>query len=83
MIQSISREPFEIQVDELKMESFMELADFSNAILFIHPTISLFFDKLSMIRFNHNEILYSSHLNFFPWILLKVVSTKNIGPMIS
>lgn len=66
MVQSISREKFKIQVPKSKMESFMQLTDFSNEILFIHPTTSLFFDKLTMIKFSHNEILCSEdlHLDF-------------------
>ena len=36
---------------------FSELSFSSDEIIFVHPTISLFFDKLTIFRFIHNEII--------------------------
>ena len=70
MVQSVDQEKLEIEGMQSELDLFLKLKDISNNIIFIHPTTSLFFDKLTMFRFVHNEILISSKK--------KIDSVKNI-----
>ena len=43
---------------------YSELRFSSDEIIFVHPTISLFFDKLTLFRFVHNEIIVPQEKTF-------------------
>ncbi len=60
----INRENLEINGKISDMELFLRLGNISDDLIFIHPVLSLFFDKLTVFQFIHNEILVSSDLHF-------------------
>ena len=64
MFQSVNRKKLEFEGLKSNLELYLLLNDNSDKLLFIHPIISLFFDKLTMFRFVHNEILISEEQNF-------------------
>ena len=57
---------------------FMQLKDHSDKILFIHPTTSSFYDKLTNFHFVHNEIITLSEqkLAFTPGVTIDEISAQ-------
>ena len=64
MSESGNQEQLEIRGIRSDYKVFTQLKDLSDDIIFIHPTTSSFFDKLTNFRFVHNEIAVPSEQKF-------------------
>jgi len=89
MFQVIDSKKMKFRVSELEFTTYKQLQAYSKRIFFLHPFISLFFDKLTTFRFGHKEILVDQDfhheipenviINILPPSELKFIEIHNLN----
>jgi len=64
MYQAVDKQNLVLSPPESDYAFFSKLNKYSNDILFLHPTSSLFFDNLTINRYIHTEAIVSSEFSF-------------------
>ena len=64
MYQLIDKKSLKFQVLDANFHIFSQLENYSEEVLFLHPTLSLFYDNLTIFRFVHKEILVQEDFSF-------------------
>ena len=78
MYQAIDKEKFELSPPKSDSALFSQLLEHSNEIIFLHPTLSLFFDNLTINRFIHKEIIVTFD---FPFELPSAITINKLPPL--